>query len=107
MTEPLLPFGVDAEETKFREYHKKNPHVYAKLREFALAAVAAGRTHLAINMLHERVRWYTAVEAPERGEPWKLGNNYRPYYSRLLMELEPCLKGFFVTRESRADDEFA
>lgn len=90
-------------ETAFQRYHKENPHVYAKLREFALEAVEAGRTRFGINMLHERVRWYTAVEAT--GDVWKLNNNYRAYYARLLMKNEPALDGLFALRASRADAE--
>lgn len=90
-------------ESEFEAYHAANPHVYEKIREFALAAKAAGRSRFGINMLHERVRWYTKVEA--LGDQWKLNNNYRPYYSRLLMKQEPDLAGFFETRTAKADAE--
>lgn len=86
----------------FAAHHAANPQVYAKLREFALEAKRAGRTRMGINMLHERVRWYTTVES--KGEPWKLNNNYRPFYARLLMAQEPELVDFFETRTAAADD---
>jgi hypothetical protein len=90
-------------ETRFEEYHAANPQVYEKLREFALAARRAGRTLMSINMLHERLRWYTTVEAV--GDDFKVNNNYRPYYARLLMKNEPQLAGMFETRKSKADEE--
>lgn len=89
--------------TQFEAYHAANPQVYVKLREFAFAVVAAGRTRFGINMLHERLRWYTQVEAV--GDAWKLNNNYRPYYARLLMHQEPTLVGLFEVRTAKADRE--
>lgn len=86
---------------RFAEYHAANPQVYAALRRFALEAKRAGRPRMSINMLHERVRWYTAIETV--GDEFKLNNNFRPYYARLLMEQEPELVGFFETRTAKAD----
>lgn len=88
---------------KFAEYHAENPDVYAKLREFALAAKRAGRTRMSINMLCERLRWYSTVEV--KSDTFKVNNNWRPHYARLLMEQEPELKEFFETRHAKADDE--
>jgi hypothetical protein len=87
---------------RFAEYHAANPQVYAALRRFALDARRAGRSRMSINMLHERVRWYTTVEAVQ--DEFKINNNWRPFYARLLMELEPELAGFFETRKALADD---
>lgn len=86
---------------RFLEYHAENPAVYTTLRRFAFEAKRAGRPRMSINMLHERVRWYTTVEA--KGDSFKLNNNWRPHYARLLMEQEPELKGFFETRTAHAD----
>jgi hypothetical protein len=92
--------GIDL--AAFGEYHAANPHVYDALRRFALEARRSGRPRMSINMLHERVRWYTTVEAHE--DDFKLNNNWRPFYARLLMESEPELRGFFETRQARADN---
>lgn len=86
----------------FRAYHEANPEVYAKLREFALQAKASGRRHFGINMLHERLRWYTLVEA--KRDTFKVNNNYRPFYARLLMKQEPELAGFFELRRAPTAD---
>ena len=88
---------------KFLEHHGENPGIYQAMRKFALEALAAGRTRMGINMLHERVRWYTTVDT--KGDSFKLNNNWRPHYARLLMEKEPELKDFFETRTAGADDK--
>ena len=100
---PLFTQTLPLTKEGFLIYHATNPQVYAKLREFALQAKRAGRKYLSINMLHERVRWFTNIEA--KLDTFKIGNNWRPFYARLLMEQEPELAGFFHTRKSVADDD--
>lgn len=88
---------------RFREYHEANPQIYRELRRFALEAVNAGRRRLSINLLFERLRWFTTVEA--QGDAFKCNNTYRAHYARLLMQQEPSLAGVFETRRSDADDQ--
>lgn len=97
-----LRFEFDAATSaKFAEYHAQNPRIYEVLRTFAVRARRAGRDRLSINMLFERARWETDVEG--RGDSFKMNNNYRAYYARLLMEQEPELAGFFEIRKAKAD----
>src|SRR4051812_33049156 len=91
-----------ATQAKFSEYHAANPKVYEMLKRFALQMRNAGRTRLSINMLFERVRWETQLQTA--GDTFKMNNNYRAYYARLLMESEPQLTGMFETRKAKADD---
>ena len=88
---------------KFAEYHAANPKVYELLLKFAMEARHAGRRRLSINLLFERVRWYTAVETT--GDPFKINNTFRAYYVRLLMQHVPELRGCFETRSAKADYE--
>lgn len=87
----------------FRRYHAENPQVYEALRRFALEAKAAGRERMGINAVHERVRWYTSVEA--KHDTFKCDNSWRPFYARLLMHQEPDLAGFFEVRSAEADKD--
>jgi len=43
------------------------------------------------------LRWERAMKTTDQTE-WKLNNNYTSRYARLIMEQEPDLEGFFVTR---------
>lgn len=94
-------FGA-VDEAGFAAYHADNPHVYATLKRFALEAVQAGRTHIGIAMLYERMRWFTLVEAKQ--DTFKVNNNWRAFYARKLMAEEPALAGLFETRTSRRID---
>lgn len=87
-------------EAAFLAHCEANPHIYETLRRFALEAKRAGRSRIGIAAIFERVRWYTQVET--RDDTFKLNNNWRSYYARLLMEREPELAGLFETRKLRA-----
>jgi len=98
--------GYDASgpriESAFREFHKQNPSVYVMLLEYAKQAKRRGAKHMGIAMLWERLRWYVVVESNDSASPYKLNNNYRAHYARLLEESEPDLRGFFTTRRLRS-----
>lgn len=95
---------LDRQEALFVTYHADHPEIYQALRRFALEARRAGRDRLSINMLFERVRWETMVGAHD--ETFKMNNNWRAHYARLLMRQVPELgPAFFETRTSRADTE--
>jgi hypothetical protein len=98
----LTLFYSSKHETAFLAFHEANPVVYAKLREFALQMKRSGRRHLGIAALFERLRWWSSYETV--GDEYKLNNNFRAFYARMLMEREPELAGFFEIRRSVADD---
>lgn len=83
-------------EHRFREFHSKNPHVYQRLVELARELRAKGYKRAGIGMLYEVLRWQTMIKTV--GEDYKLNDNYRSRYARLIMEKEPDLEGFFEKR---------
>jgi hypothetical protein len=95
-------------EERFIEFDEKNPHVFEKLREFALQMkrsrgvkhTGRARSKYSMKALWERLRWHVMFEMECRGE-WKLNNNFTALFARKLMEEEPELEGFFETRKRR------
>jgi hypothetical protein len=81
----------------FRRFHSENPHVYRQLVRMARDGKAAGATKLGIGMLFEVLRWRHTLRTG--GDDFKLNNNYRSYYARLIMENEPDLFGIFEIRK--------
>lgn len=81
---------------RFAEFHADNPHVYYQLKRLALAQRRAGNDRGSINQLFEVLRWQVSMSTA--GDDFKLNNNWRSFYARLLMEQEPELAGFFETR---------
>jgi hypothetical protein len=50
-------------------------------------------------MLFEVLRFETGLTTA--GDPYKLNNDYRAHYSRMMMEREEDLRGLFETRGGR------
>lgn len=92
---PVESLGVGLA-AQFRLFHERNPGVYQALRELALAAKADGWRRGSINLLFERLRWLYAVQT--KGSKYKLNNNWRAFYARMLMDNEPTLQDWFDVR---------
>lgn len=84
---------------RFEAFHAENPQVYDGLVRLALEARAAGRAKYGIAALVEVLRWSRMTTT---GEDFKLNNDYRSRYARLIMENVPELADFFEVREVKA-----
>lgn len=87
----------------FWSFHERHPNVYGLFKRYALDAKRAGRSKFGIGMIAERVRWYMSVESVGTAdEDFKINNNLRSCYARLLMIREPeALGGLFELRSSQ------
>lgn len=88
---------------EFERFHKENPDVYDTLKKLALEWKTRGKRKLGIKMLYERARWEFALQTT--GDRYNLCNNHTAFYSRLLMEREPELRGLFNLRRQRHEFE--
>ena len=86
-------------ESRFLEFHRKNPKVYELLVQYARRARERGYKTYGIGALWEIVRWDWNVFLKTAGTELKLNNNFRSRYARLIMQQEPDLEGFFHLRE--------
>jgi hypothetical protein len=93
---------VSYAEDRFAEFHATNPHVYERLVQLAHDARRRGHWRIGIGLLFEVLRWETLMST-ESADGFKLNNNHRAYYSRLIEEREPLLRGMFVTRAQREE----
>jgi len=89
----------------FQLFHEKNPHVYELLLEMAIKASKNGARQTSIAMLFEVLRWRTNVET-ERVDEFKISNNLRAPYARLIMAENPRLNGIFNVKTSETDGCF-
>jgi hypothetical protein len=85
---------------KFETFHADNPWVYRRLRELALAVRRAGVHHYGIGGLYETLRYEVFLDARD-ADGFKLNNNYRALYARLLAQNEPELEDFFKFRQRK------
>lgn len=88
---------------KFEEFHVENPRVYETLVRLARQWVQrTGRHKLGIGALYERARWEIALATSD--PEFKINNNFRAFYARLIMRDHPDLDGLFELRSSEADE---
>lgn len=82
--------------SKAEQYHAENPQVYARLKKLAYDEKRLGATRLSISRLFELLRF--EVISKRTGELFSISNEYKPFYSRLLMEKNSGLAGMFITK---------
>jgi hypothetical protein len=80
----------------FTEFHQTHPEVYENLVELALDMKSKGFESYSIKSLFEVARWH--YDTNLRTTAYKLNNSYTSRYSRLIMDHEPELAGFFNVR---------
>jgi hypothetical protein len=90
------PTNIDVQ---FIRFHFDNPDVYRKLVDMARNLKLRGHETVGIGMLFEVIRWQTYMETIDMNSDFKLNNNYRSRYARLIMDQEPYLAGMFNIRE--------
>jgi hypothetical protein len=94
----MFEFTHDRIELEFKEFHIEHPEVYNELVKLARTWQSNGSDKLGIATLFEVLRWNSHLN-PQRDSGYKLNNNYRALYARLIMEQEPDLNGLFEIRE--------
>jgi len=98
-TQPKVAKEATIQE-RFEAFHEANGHVYAAYRTLALQMARAGVRRYGISGLTEILRWQFAM-ATKDGDGFKISNDFRSRYARLLMQNEPELQGFFELRTLR------
>lgn len=86
---------------RFELFDRENPNIYLLFVRFSRQAKASGRKRYSINAIFERVRWHVNIETAS-ADDFKLNNDFRSRYARLIMEREPELIDFFEIRELKA-----
>ena len=84
---------------RFDAFHDANPWVYDALVGLARDLVNRGRRRIGIGMLYEVLRWQYYRATTDEASDFKLSNDYRSRYARLIMDNESDLAGVFELRE--------
>lgn len=93
---------MDRTQEKFLAFHNTNPHIYRALVKYAKELVKAGHKKSSIWLLANRVRWDFAVST-NISDQFKISNDYFSRYSRLIMQQEKSLAGFFTIKQLKAE----
>jgi len=85
-------------------FHENHPEVWDLFVQFSFQMINRGYKNYSANAIFERIRW----EKDAGGDgvtQFKLGNNYRAFYSRRFMRVYPEHEGFFRTRDQKSGDQ--
>jgi hypothetical protein len=96
---PVIRPGMSIQ-TRFNLFHQANPWVLAAFERLTVDWLAKGHTRVGIGMLTEILRWQHGRRTV--GDPFKINNDYRSRYVRLMLERHPEWEQAFETRELRA-----
>lgn len=102
---PKLFSGLIVERRhEFIEWLRDNTHVVGQFLSYAqMLNRHGGRSYYSAYCIRERIRWDTLVT--ENGTDFKLSNNMTPFIARLVMEIDPNLKGMFRTKKGEDHDK--
>jgi len=105
--QPIKPEPSDSQIYKrFERFHANNPEVYSNLvnlaRQFRRKGSNSNRK-MGIGMLYEVLRWNFFMEVEAGEEEYKLSNDFRACYARLIMDQEADLQDAFNLRCSVVD----
>lgn len=103
MDDPVLYFGdgglpPEVAAQRFENFHAANPHVYTALVALARRLKNRGHQRIGMGMLFEVLRWQWMMGTDDPHSEYRLNNNYRSRYARLIMQQEPDLADVFETR---------
>lgn len=82
---------------RFRLFHHDNPHIYRILEERVAALAARGARRVGIAALVEQLRYDPTVKTD--GHDFKVNNDFRSRYVRLLEQRHPEWAPLFKKRE--------
>lgn len=86
---------------RFTAFHYANPWVYEWLRDETRRLKTLGHQRVGIGMLFEVLRW-NWMQRTVSTDGFKLNNDYRSRYARLIMFTNPDLTDVYETRHLRA-----
>ncbi|WP_308013806.1 hypothetical protein [Streptantibioticus parmotrematis] len=92
--------GVSIQQ-QFEEFHRLNPWVLRALESLTADYLDRGARRVGIGMLFEVLRWRYA--AATEGDDFRLNNNFRSRYVRLLIQRHPTWAAVFEVRTLRTD----
>jgi hypothetical protein len=88
-------------QAQFEAFHRLNPWVLRALEALTADYLKRGAHRVGIGMLFEVLRWRYATAT--EGDEFRLNNNFRSRYVRLLIECHPEWGPAFEVRALRAD----
>jgi hypothetical protein len=93
-------YDTNSIQARFERFHYGHPEVYEALVRTARALKVGGINQIGIAEMWENMRNTKKIDWS--AEEYKLSNDYRSRYARLIHEQEDDLRGFFRSRQLQA-----
>lgn len=96
---PVTPLFEDADEgllERFKIFHKANPFVYRKFREYALRIKLQGHKKYSAWTIINVIRWEEDLKTV--GNAFQINNDFIAIYARLLIHNDSSFEKFFELR---------
>jgi hypothetical protein len=87
---------------RFEQYHAANPQILGILVTIARDQIALGKTRIAIGELFERLRNWETTNVDRGDEPYRLNNDFRSRYVRMMIDMHPHLRPYFEIRSLKS-----
>ena len=88
---------------KFDAFHEKNPQVFVLLESMAKEMIESrNRRKIGIGLLCEVLRWNYYMNTNDPNSEFKINNNYRAHYARMLVSAHPEWEDVFFLRPLRS-----
>ena len=91
-------FDRQAEPADFELYDKEHPDIWQNFEKITLNLVRHGSKHYGSRAIFEIIRYHRFIE---KGDDYKVNNNYTKNYALKFMREYPQHDGFFETREQK------
>lgn len=82
----------------FQEYDNDNPHIWELYKGYAFELIKSGRKKIGSKYIFELIRWHTPFSS---NEPYKVCNNFTPYYARKFVLQYPQYGSLFSLKPLR------
>ncbi len=76
----------------FQEYDNDNPHIWELYKGYAFEMIKSGRTRIGSKCIFELIRMNHSFQT---NEPYKVCNNFTPYYARKFVLHFPAYGNYF------------
>jgi hypothetical protein len=104
----LIADGVAWETVRsFVAWHSRNPSVWRKFENKALALIAKGKQRWGAKAIFEVIRYERAEEEGGQFDDYAVNNNYPAYYARIFAAKYPQHSKFFEFRAVKGLKEAA
>lgn len=86
---------------RFKIHHDTNPEIWMEFKRMAFQMISVRNKYSHVSMI-EVIRWNRNLVSS--GEPFKVNNDYKALYARLMIYHFPQFEGFFELRRMKPED---